>query len=161
MYYAVYVVGMIFYIVYAIGFWGDFRVYADSGTALFILVPCVLLLFCTRSLRAFGRSVLFAFGKRDYGPSECGESFQAVKMTLYAVLVLGVLGFLISMINSIRGWKLQFLLDGVYDQFQNLAVAMLAPFYALLVCAFLLPIFFILKKHLTAQGHEENGKHLK
>ncbi len=66
MFYAIYLLGIIFWILRGVGGgFGNLVNYMDGFTCLFVLVPCVLILFGTGSLKAFGRAVLFAFGKKD------------------------------------------------------------------------------------------------
>ena len=153
MYYVVYVIAMIYLLIRGAGDGGNFLNYLDAITAFFLLQPCVLILFCTKSLRAFGRSVLFACGKRDYASRDCEESLQAVKMTMITVNVVGVIGFVISTINSLRHWGWTPLTDEVNWPLLDLSVAVLSILYALIICVFLLPVYFMLKKHLILREH--------
>ena len=153
MYYAVYVVALIFYFVRMVLYGADHMIFGDLVTLEFILIPCVLTLFCTKMLKAFGRSMLFAFGRRGYSCEKCRESLQAVRMTMLTAVVLGMIGFLVSMV---RGWRLEELLDGLYRHFLDLSVAMLVPLYALLICLALIPVYFMLKRHLVLGADGEN-----
>ncbi len=153
MYYAVYVVALIFYFVRMVLYGADHMIFGDLVTLEFILIPCVLTLFCTKMLKAFGRSMLFAFGRRGYSCEKCRESLQAVRMTMLTAVILGMIGFLVSMV---RGWRLEELLDGLYRHFLDLSVAMLVPLYALLICLALIPVYFMLKRHLVLGADGEN-----
>ena len=153
MYYAVYVVALIFYFVRMVLYGADHMIFGDLVTLEFILIPCVLTLFCTKMLKAFGRSMLFAFGRRGYSCEKCRESLQAVRMTMLTAVILGMIGFLVSMV---RGWRLEELLDGLYRHFLDLSVAMLVPLYALLICLALIPVYYMLKRHLVLGADGEN-----
>ena len=156
MYYAIYVLALIFYFVRMVLYGADYMIFWDFVTLEFILIPCVLTLFCTKMLKAFGRSMLFALGRRNYSCEKCRESLQAVRMTMLTAVVLGMIGFLVSMVRSIRGWRLEELLDGLYRHFLDLSVAMLVPLYALLICLALIPVYYMLKRHLVLGADGEN-----
>lgn len=72
---------------------------------------------------------------------------------MLTAVILGMIGFLVSMV---RGWRLEELLDGLYRHFLDLSVAMLVPLYALLICLALIPVYFMLKRHLVLGADGEN-----
>ena len=81
MFYGIYLVGIIFWILRGIGGgFGTLLNYMDGFTGMFVLVPCVLILFCTQSFKAFGRAFLFAFGKRDGSVVSYRESLRSVRI---------------------------------------------------------------------------------
>ena len=102
MFYAIYLLGIIFWILRGGGGFGNLVNYIDGFTCLFVLIPCVLILFCTGSLKAFGRAVLFAFGKKDAPLISYEESFLAEKMVMMISAIFGLLDFLIGTFTSIR-----------------------------------------------------------
>lgn len=146
MFYALYLVGIVIYLVRGTG--GNFSDFADQITGMYILTPCILMLFCTKSFRAFGRGVLFAFGRKEVSLVQCRESLQSVWMMILTAVVSGMLCFFIGMINSCRslavGWSSA---DSVWLLLDT-AVAMLSLFYPMVVCLIFLPVFFLLKRQL-------------
>lgn len=148
MFYAVYLLLLFLYLAMGIGGMDRVLHFMDSTTLHFIAVPCIFLLFCTGSFRDFGRAFLFAFGRRDQEPSRYRESARSVKMVMTASLVFGAVCFLIGMVNAIRfaDWSSP---DCIGWLCMDLSVAVLALLYSLLICAVLLPVFFMLKRHLS------------
>ena len=102
MFYAVYLLFVLFYLFMGIGGAEKGINFADQTTLRFVAVPCILMLFCTKSFRAFGRAFLFAFGKRDQEISKYQESAQSVKMVMVTAHIFGTVCFLIGIINAIR-----------------------------------------------------------
>ena len=144
MLYIVYLVSMVLYLVYGIS-WERMFLYYDPVTLELLMIPCILILFVTGSFRAFGRAFLFAFRKREYEIFQYQESLLSVKMVMRTSSVSGVICFLIGLVNSIRSldWSEP---DNIGWLFLDLSVAVLALFYALLICLILLPVYFMLKK---------------
>lgn len=130
-----------------IGFQSNFMDYFDSFTLMFVLLPCAWILFYTKSFKAFGRALLFAVGKRGNSIPAYRESLHAVSMVMAISSVFGCLGFIIGTINSSRSADISYI-EGIGDLIRSLAVAMLSLFYPLLICVILLPIYFMLKKHI-------------
>lgn len=148
MYYAIYLLGVIFLILRGIG--GGFKSlinYMDGFTCMFILVPCILTLFCTRSLKAFGRAFLFVFGKQDTSPAACEESHLAVRMVLITSLVFGNLAFLIGTFASIRSIEDFSSIESLGWIICDMSVSMISLLYPLLIWTILLPLCFILGKY--------------
>ncbi len=147
MLYMIYLVGAIFLLMNGIGFDRFFANYLDIYTLGFVLLPCVLVLFCTGSLKAFGRAFLLIFGRGDTSLISYEESTQAVRMVMLTAGVFGGIGFIAGMINSIR--SLDFSLPDVYGWFlRDASTAMLSLFYPLLVCVILLPVCYMLNRHI-------------
>lgn len=156
MLYMVYVVSIVLYLIRGIS-WDRITNFMDLITFGFLLFPCMLMLFCTGSFTAFGRAFVFAVSKKEYSKSQCQESVQAVRMVMYTASVFGCICFLISFINSIRSldWSA---LDSIGWMLLDGSVAVLSLFYALLVCAVLLPVSFMLKKYLLSEkGNASRG----
>lgn len=130
--------------------WDRVTNFVDPITVTFLIVPCILILFCTWSFPAFGRAFSFAFGKKEYSVSQCRESLLAVRMVMRTASVFGGTCFLTGMVNSIRSQNFSST-DSIGWICLDLSVAVLPLFYALLVCAVLLPVYFMLKKHLTSE----------
>lgn len=151
MLYIVYLISIVLYLIYGIS-WDRITSFMDLTTFWFLLFPCVLILFCTGSFAAFGRAFVFAVHKREYSFLQCQESFQAVRMVMYTASVFGGICFLIGSVNSIRSMD-RSVLDNIGWMLLDESVALLAVFYALLVCAVLLPVYFMLKKYLLREKH--------
>ena len=152
MFYAIYLVGAIVWILMNIGGgFGNLIQYMDSATAMFILVPCVLALFCTGSLGAFGSAFLFAFGKKGGSVVSHKESLLAVKMVMRISGLFGCLGFLIGMFASIHSIKDFSSMESTGWILLDLPVAMISLIYPLPVWIILTPIWFMLKKHVEGQ----------
>lgn len=150
MLYIIYLISMVIYLLYGIG-WDRLLNFFDPVTLEFLVVPCILILFVTGSFAAFGRAFLFAFGKKEYGLSQCRESLQSVRMVMQTASMAGGICFLIGLTNGIRSldWSE---LDNIGWLFLDLSVASLALFYAFLVCLILLPVYFLLKKEWCDRG---------
>lgn len=151
MFYAIYLLGIIFWILRGGGGFGNLVNYMDGFTCLFVLVPCVLILFGTGSLKAFGRAVLFAFGKKDAPLISYEESFLAVKMVMMISAIFGLLDFLIGTFTSIRSVEDFSSIEALGWIVRDLSVTMISLLYPLLIWIILLPLCFMLKKHLRQQ----------
>lgn len=151
MFYAIYLLGIIFWILRGSGGFGNLVNYMDGFTCLFVLVPCVLILFGTGSLKAFGRAVLFAFGKKDAPLISYEESFLAVKMVMMISAIFGLLDFLIGTFTSIRSVEDFSSIEALGWIVRDLSVTMISLLYPLLIWIILLPLCFMLKKHLRQQ----------
>lgn len=139
--------GIVILLISGIGFQTSLWNYYDSFTLMFVLLPCVWILFYTKSFKAFGRALLFAAGRRGNSMPAYRESLHAVSMVMVISSVFGCLGFIIGMINCSRSADLSYM-EGIGDVIRCLAVVMLSLFYPLLICVILLPIYFMLKKHI-------------
>ncbi len=158
MYYIIYLLGIVFYFVKGIGIHKIFPGFIDYVTLVFILFPCFFILFCTKSFKSFGRAFLFAFGKRDASLTQYRESLASVKMTAVTAVVFGILCCMIGMINSVTFCSLSSF-DDIYWILRDAGVALLSPFYSLLVCMILLPVYFLLKQHIIVQESAADKEH--
>ncbi len=144
MLYIVYLVSIVLYFIWGIS-WGRMVNYVDSITFEFVVLPCILMLFCTRSFPAFGRGLLFAFGKRDHSSlQQYQESLSSVKMVMLTSVIFGCVCFVIGTINSICSLEWSSM-DSIGWFCRDLAVAMISLFYPLVICIILLPVYFLLK----------------
>ena len=73
---AIFAFGIAVLLIRGVGGHTDLLNFWDSFTLEFILIPCGLILLCTKSLKAFGRAFLLAFGKGDAPLSSYRESLQ-------------------------------------------------------------------------------------
>lgn len=148
MFYTIYLAGILFYLVKGIGY--HVTNFVDRTTGLYVLVPCILILFCTKSFRAFGRSFQIVFGKEENSVSRCEESLQSVQMVMLTAVISGVLCFLIGMINGCRMLSMDWSsADGMVWLLLNSTVAMISLFYPALICLILLPVPVLLKKRVA------------
>lgn len=105
------------------------------------------ILFCTKSFKAFGRAFLFVVGKRGNSLAAYKESLHAVRMVMSISAVFGGLRFLIGLMNCIRSTDLSSM-EGFGWVLRGASVAILSLFYPLLICVILMPVYFMLKKHI-------------
>lgn len=148
MLYVIYLAGVIFLLMNGIGFDRFFTNYLDIYTLGFVLLPCVLVLLCTGSLKAFGRAFLLIFGKGDSSLISYKKSAQAVRIVILTAGVFGGIGFIAEMINSVR--SLNFSSPDAYGWLlRDASVSMLSLFYPLLICVILLPVCYMLNKHIA------------
>lgn len=154
MLYTVYLICVVLYLNYGIGF-DRLLHFFDPITLEFLVFPCILILFATRSFTAFGRAFLFAFVRKEYTLSRHRESLQAVRMVMSTASVFGGICFLIGSVNAVRAldWSS---LDSIGWLCLDLSVAALSLFYALLICLILLPVCFLLKKELCTGGAKKS-----
>lgn len=149
MFYAIYLLTIFIYLVCASGAVTDLAPFIDTITLTYTLFPCFLVLWCTKSLKPFGRAFLYAFGKREQTLSEARESLSSVKMAAITSVLFGALCFMIGTINCFR----HFDFTQIGDMSQLLAdatVLTLSLFYPALICVILLPVYFLLKKHIRS-----------
>lgn len=149
---AVFAFGIAFLLMQGIGYRRNLTNFMDGYTLGFVLIPCGLVLLCTRSLKAFGRAFLLAFGKGDEPLISYKESLLAIRMVMNTSRVFGGLGFLIGMTNCIRSTNFSETYAFAWVT-QGAAVAMLSIFYPLLVCVVLLPFYYMLQKHITQKNN--------
>lgn len=148
---AVFAFGIAFLLMQGIGFCRNLTNFMDGYTLGFVLIPCGLVLLCTRSLKAFGKAFLLVFGKGDVPLISYKESLLALRIVMSTSCVFGGLGFIIGMINCIRSTDFSEAYAFVWIA-QGGAVAMLSIFYPLLVCVVLLPFYYMLQKHISEKS---------
>lgn len=144
MLYILYLIGTVSMVVAGIGV-SHLLSFTDGVTLFFVLIPCALILIFTRSIKSFGRSFLFIFGKKNYSLEQYKESMQSVKMVMLTAMLFGSLGFMIGIVNSFRSSKI-LSPDMAHTIVLDISVALLSLFYAVCVCVILLPVYFMLKK---------------
>ncbi len=148
MFYAIYLLGIVLFFLNGIGF-SRCTDFVDNITLTYVLFPSILMLFCTRSWKDFGRAMLFAFGKQDLSYEQYKNSLQTIKMVLITLLLSGGICFSISIVNSMRS------LDWIQEDsfgwlILDFSVAMLSFLYPLMLTILLLPVYHILKKDIQA-----------
>lgn len=150
MYYLIYLLGVVWFLAKGIGSVQRYLNYVDHITLAFVLGPCVLVLFCTRSFRAFAGGVAYAFRKKEDAVLRIEESLHAVRMVMEMAVVSGILSFLISTVNVFRALAARWTeSDGAVLLLLDLSVALLPLFYMLVICMALLPSYYMLKKRLS------------
>lgn len=146
MLYLIYLLGIILILIKGIGSLDQLIYYQDFISFVLVIFPCALILFCSRSLKAFGRAFLLMFKKKPYPLPQYRESLDSVKMVIYTSMIFGGLCFMISLINCFKVLDLVSFED-LATLYLDTSVALLSPFYSLIICAILLPPYFCLKKH--------------
>lgn len=148
---AIFAFGIAVLLIRGVGGHTDLFNFWDSFTLEFILIPCGLILLCTKSLKAFGRAFLLAFGKGDAPLSSYRESLLSVRMVMSTAPVFGGIGFIIGMSNCIRSMDFS-APDAFVWILRGAAAAMVSLLYPLLICVILLPLCFMLKKHIDEKN---------
>lgn len=151
MFYMIYLLLIFIYIICGIGVGQSLDSFIDTTTLAYTVFPCVLILICTRSLRAFGSAFSFALGRRTPDLPRSEAALRSVKMTGLTALLSGALCSMIGTINCIRHLDPSTADLGDLSVYflQDLSVAMLSLFYPVLICIVLLPVYFLLKEHIA------------
>lgn len=145
MYYIIYIVGIILFLLNGIGV-SNLSSFRDNITLVLVVIPCLLMLFCTKSFKPFGECFLFTFGKRNYSLPQCRRCLQSVKMVISTAVVSGIICFMISAINMLCS---PYRVSGSLEEVGlDLSVAMLSLFYVFIICIMLLPLYFIMKQYV-------------
>ena len=139
--YLIYLAGLLICHMYGIGL--D-RVYnfIDLISFGFIVVPCILMLIGTGCWKGFIKAFVYISGRKEYNKKEMKESAQAVKLVCISSLIFGVLGVAISVINILHCMDLDFGLSNIGP---DISVAFISVFYAAIINAVLVPLYFKLK----------------
>ena len=132
MFYAIYLLGIIIWILMGVG--------GGSGNLVNYM----------DGLKAFGRAFLFAFGKRGGLTVSYKESLLAVRMVMAVSAIFGFLGFLIGTSASIRSIKDFSTVESLGWIVRDLSVSMISLLYPLLIWSILLPLCFILRKKVLS-----------
>lgn len=151
MFYMIYLLLIFIYIICGIGVGRNLSSFIDVITLAYTVLPCILVLSCTRSLRAFGSAFSFALGQKTPDLPQSRDALRSVKMTWITAVLFGSLCFMIGMVNSISHLDLSAADLGAYF-LRDLSVAILSLFYPALICIILLPVYFLLKKHIAKLG---------
>lgn len=150
---------MILLLLNGIGF-SNLPNFLGSFTLIFVLFPCFMMLFCTKSLKSFGKCFLFTFGKKNDTLLQCKKCLQSVKMVFLTSAISGTIGFFISIVNMLRSYTISNHPDPlrlVEVGLSDLSVALLPIFDALIICFLLLPLYFMLKRSLQVLPDAYNG----
>jgi len=128
------------------------RSFIDPVSMELILIPCLLVLLCTGHWRGFLRAFVRVI-KRDGCTAEMiRDSAGAVKLVCSSSLIWGGIGFTISMVNILRA----FVQDPEFSASvlgADISVALISLFYALVINAVLVPLYFELNR-LYAENAE-------
>lgn len=148
MLYIVYVIAVFIYLLEGIGFSRRLICFWDGTSFWFILIPCLLVLICTRSLKDLGSAFLLLFDKGEASLTQYQKSLGAIKTLLITAVISGGICFFISMINSFRSFDAMYT-DSLYWLILDISVAMLSLLYPLVLLLLLLPLYLLLKKRIT------------
>ncbi len=149
MLYIVYVIAVLIYLLEGIGLSRRLICFVDGTSFWFILIPCLLVLICTRSLKDFGSAFLLLFEKGDTSLTQYKKSLWAIKTTLMTAVISGGICFFIGMINSFRSFDATYT-DALYWLILDASVAMISLLYPLVLLLLLLPLYLLLKKRISA-----------
>ena len=137
------ILGVLFIVRYGIG--GRTWYFIDHISMEFILIPCLLVLLCTGYWRGFLKAFVYII-KRDNCTAEMiKDSANALKLVCRSSLIWGSIGFTISMVNLMR----KHMLDSEFASpmlWGDISVALLSLFYALIINAVLVPLYFELNR---------------
>lgn len=137
------ILGVLFIVKYGIG--SRTWYFVDSISMEFILIPCLLVLLCTGYWRGFLKAFVYII-KRDHCTAEMiRDSANALKLVYKSSMIWGSIGFTISMVNLMR----KHMLDSEFASpmlWGDISVALLPLFYALVINAVLVPLYFELKR---------------
>lgn len=137
------ILGVLFIVKYGIG--SKTWYFLDQISMEFILIPCLLVLLCTGYWRGFLKAFIYII-KRDNCTAEMiKDSKNALKLVCSSSFTWGSIGFTISMVNLLR--------NSVLDSGSaapalraDISVALLPLFYALIINAVLVPLYFELNR---------------
>ena len=122
--------------------------FLDIVGLMFILIVCLITLFCTRSARPLKDAFVFALCNGEYTADQCENSLLSVKLTMLAAFVAGCIMFLISVVNILKGMDM----SSGYSMLGNeLSTGLIAPIYSLLIMFILLPVYVELKRSLSSK----------
>ncbi len=140
------ILGVLFIVKYGIG--SRTWYFSDHISMEFILLPCLLILLCTGYWRGFLKAFVCII-KRDSCTAEMiKDSMNALKLVCSSCFIWGSIGFTISMVNIMRN-------PAPDSEFTapmlraDISVALLPLFYALVMNAILVPLYFELKRFYT------------
>lgn len=145
---AVLILGVFFIVKYGIG--SGIPNFVDHTSMEFILIPCFLMLLCTGYWRGFLNAFVYLI-KREHCTAEMiRNSANALRLVCNTSLIWGSIGFIISTVNLMR-YRMS------NPEFAalcgDISVAVLPLFYALVINAVLMPLYFELN-HLHTKNAE-------
>ncbi len=137
------ILGVLFIVKYGIG--SRTWYFVDSISLEFILIPCLLSLLCTGYWRGFLKTFVYIIKRDNYTVEMIRDSSNALKLVCRSSFIWGSIGFTISMVNLMRRHMRNPKLDapGLWG---DISVALLSLFYALVINAILVPLYFELKR---------------
>lgn len=154
MYYIIYLAGIILFFFRGMGF-SNLSNFRDSTTMIFLLIPCLLMLFCTKSLKSFGECFLLPFGKRNYSLLQYKRCLQSLKIVVSTSFISGLICFMISIVNMLKFYGLSDSSEPLLVQVGlDMSVAILPLYYVLVICILLLPLHFMLKQDMMNSQSE-------
>lgn len=167
MFYTIYLGGM-FLLLYGAACFGftahslvfipyQFVNFTDLTSFLFISIPCLLVLLCTKSFRAFGRSFLLMFGKKC---AIAKDSLYALVTVMVTAVIAGIIHSIIRILNTAHNMDLEGRLSILPN---DMLVSLLSPLYALVLCLILFPVLIAVWRHVhtTTVIHLQTAAHKK
>lgn len=136
--YLVYLVGLVILVLSGVGL-DKVCNFADMISLGFVVIPCLLVLVCMGYWKGFIRAFIRVFTGKEYMEEEIENSIKAVKLTCVCSLIFGISGVIISVVNLIRS------MDPAGNAGAGISVAFITIFYALIINAVLVPLYFKLK----------------
>ncbi len=149
--YFLYLIGLAICVIYGIGL-NNLCNFIDIISLGFVVIPCILILVSTGYWKGFIKAFLCVINRSKYTTEERKDSVKAVKLVCISSLIFGGLGFTIGFVNSIHSFDLSesYLIP---DVGAVISTALISIFYALLINAVLVPLYFELKHlNLKAKG---------
>lgn len=116
--------------------------FIDLRSFVFLLIPCLLVLFCTKSFRSFGRSFLFMSGKKC---AVAKDSLYALVTVMVTAVIAGIIHSITLILNFAYNMNLE---SGLLTPLNDMLLALLSPLYSLVLCLMLLPVLISVWKHL-------------
>lgn len=142
--YLIYLIGLVICMIYGISLHNICN-FIDMISFEFVVVPCIIALITTGYWRGFIKAFVYIFDKGIEPTKErVRESARAVKLVCIFSLVFGGLGVTISLVNALHNLDLESSYVGA-----NVSVALISIFYALIINAILLPLYFELKRRVA------------
>lgn len=137
------ILGVLFIVKYGIG--SGTWYFIDPTGMEFVLIPCLLVLLCTGYWRGFLKTFVYIIKKDSCTAEMIRNSANALKLVCRSSLIWGSIGFTISMVNLMRNHMLdpEFAAPTLCG---DISVALLSLFYALVINAVLVPLYFELNR---------------
>ena len=137
------ILGVLFIVKYGIG--SRTWYFSDHISMEFILIPCLLVLLCTGYWRGFLKAFIYIIKRDSCTAGMIKDSMNALKLACSSSFIWGSIGFTISMVNLMRNPAP----DSEFAALSlraDISVALLPLFYALVINAVLVPLYFELKR---------------
>ena len=125
---------------------GNIINFLDIAGLAFVLIVCLIPLFCTRSVRSLKNAFVFLLCKGEPPADQCEKSLLSVKLTMLSAFAGGCILFLTSVVNSLKSLDL----SGGYSMLGiEFSKGLIAPIYSLVIIFILLPVYVELKYCLS------------